>query len=156
MKSETLSLIKIEYWDAGDIVDFAYSTGYKNAIYLNCILEHNEYPYTEEGVEDGDREFIATFQKIGRDTITSNFVVTPHQRQALMKIQIHNFVNIWIDGVMYENVKYFKVIEDSILEVKDFYQLRLKFQTKYGVNRSKKDNIPVFDKTGIVAVFLQM
>jgi hypothetical protein len=143
--------LRLEYWDTGDIIGFAYSTGLKNVIYLKAELETTEFPYEEEGVEDGDREFVATFQKITRNTITSNIVVTPAQLEALSTIQIHNLVSLRINDVVADSVKYFKVIDVNQLETKEFYQVRLQFQTLYSINRPKKDVYPVFNKTGSIA-----
>lgn len=135
-------LIRIEYWSEGDICGFGYSTNYKSVIYVPAIIHEYDYPYSEEGVENGDMEFIPTFQKVVKEYITSSFLVTPSQRNALELVQLHEYIKITIEDKV-QLVTNFRVEGAKSVEGYEYTEIKLRFQIKYDISRSLKIVEPI-------------
>lgn len=131
-------MIEIKYWDDSDICGFAYSTGYRNIIRLTAEFLEREYPYIEEGAENGDLEVVKHFQKVVKEYISTPLLVTPQQRAALEKIQLHKYILIEIDNGDSQYVSNFKVETQASVERREHVSVIIRFQTYYEINRSKR------------------
>jgi hypothetical protein len=135
-------MIHIKFWDSSDICGFAYSTGYKNSMNLLCDFRVKEYPYTEEGVENGDGEFVPAFQKVVKEYQSSKMIVSPAEHEMMEHIQLCRFVQVFFANGDNQFVKYFKVENVEYVENREYVQLTVSFQTSYEINRSKQIQIP--------------
>lgn len=89
----------LEWGNTCDINDVVYQQidgrSYVNRLYLNeAVLTKPEYPFKEEGEEDGDKNFIATFQKWEKD---SQFIIGKCPEfivDALTGIRLHNVISL--------------------------------------------------------------
>lgn len=54
-------MIKIEYWNAYNIMDTYYEGNYRNRFWLNVDLVTPQYPIVREGAENGDGELVNQF-----------------------------------------------------------------------------------------------
>ena len=57
-------MLKLEYWNSCDIGNIIYQFGYKNVMYFNLDVGVPVFETIEEGVEDGDKNFIPQFTKM--------------------------------------------------------------------------------------------
>ncbi len=146
-------MIEIKYWDDSDICGFVYSTGYRNIIRLTCEFREREYPYAAETVENGDLEEVPIFQKVVKEYISTPLLVTPQQRAALEKIQLHKYVWVELDNGDGQYVRNFRVISPEAVEFREHVQVILQFQTYYEINRSKQVSlIPDCDESMLANV----
>jgi len=96
-------MLTIEYWDEkgnGDSLytnlDILYGSGFRQVLYLDAILTHPEYPLDEEGTEDAEGVFNATWLK-WRKTYHVDFICAEYLVDAIMTLPMHN--NVYIDGM---------------------------------------------------------
>ena len=89
-------MLTIEYWDNRNNLDILYSEGFRQVFYVDAILTHPEYPLEEEGTEDVEGLFNATWRK-WRKTYHIDFICAEYIVDALMTLPMHD--NIYIDGL---------------------------------------------------------
>lgn len=110
---ESFPYMCLEWWDSSDFDKIYYTDGFKNRIYLDTFITGSEPEIIEDGENDGDDNFIPTFQKL---VIGYNFTISPAPdflKNALNAMCIHDNVIIYTKG--YErigNIKEIKVTSE--------------------------------------------
>jgi hypothetical protein len=110
-------------------------TEYINYYQIICaptFIERAEYEYLEEGGEDGDLEFHATFQKMTKKYITQNVICSASEQATFEYISMHSDVEVYLDG-SFKKVKYFRVTDSQVVLDADAMSLRLEFQVDYSL-----------------------
>ncbi len=103
--------LKIEYSNTKDFAGrVLYQNGFVNRIYLNTDVKRPTFPITEDGVENGNKDFIATFQKWEK-----RYSFTDHMAEylvdAISLLPLHD--SVW---VTFKNGESNKII-DILVEV---------------------------------------
>lgn len=85
----------LQWYNSCDIQGVIYSTSFKNKLYLeDAALSKPEYPFTEEGETDGNKNFIAKYQKWEKQV---QFIVTKvpeYISDSLTNLRLHDTINI--------------------------------------------------------------
>lgn len=94
---------KLEWWNDCDIERIIYQTGYHNILYFASQPLQGESEITEEGFEDGRKDFIATFSKY-RDKYNINDWLPEHVITALLPVKIHKYALITTKSDLYLSI----------------------------------------------------
>jgi hypothetical protein len=89
-----MNFIKISWRNSCDFAGFLYKYGYQNEVYFDTDLGVPEYQRDEEGVENGDGEFIPTFQKLKKIYQLETGKVPEFFLDALQLMPLHDEVYI--------------------------------------------------------------
>lgn len=90
--------VMMEWFNNCDLSDVIYQTidslSYKNRMYINGPISKPEYPFKEDGVEDGNSDFNVTFQKWEKKEILTvpkcpDFIV-----DSLTTMKLHDFIEV--------------------------------------------------------------
>lgn len=89
-----MDFLKIEYRSIHDLGEkILYQNGFQNKVYLDVNVKAPTYPITESGEENGDGDFIPTFQK-WQKRYTFTTYVPEFLADALTLLPLHDYV--WI------------------------------------------------------------
>lgn len=93
------SLVKITFDNSSDFLGkVLYQDGFSNTIYLNVDIKTPKYPVTEDGNENGDKDFIPSFIKWEKRREFSTYA-PEYLIDALTAIALHDNINLtFING----------------------------------------------------------
>jgi len=94
-------MLTIEYWNDSNDLDIRYSNGFRQIFYLDAIMSHPEYPMDEEGTEDAEGLFNATWHK-WRKTYHIHFIAPEYVVDAMQTLPYHD--NVFIDGLKVKDI----------------------------------------------------
>lgn len=105
------SLVKITFDNSYDFLGkVLYQDGFSNTIYLNVDIKTPSYPVTEDGDENGNKEFIPSFIKWEKRRLFSTYA-PEYLIDALTAIALHDNINLtFINGDVFK-------IKDIVTEV---------------------------------------
>lgn len=101
---ETSPYLLFEWWNSCDIKDTVYIPitdpdptvpvcAYKNRLYLSeAVVTKPDYPFKEEGEEDGNQTFNATFQKLDKNILLIVPRVPEYIIDALNGVRLHDTI----------------------------------------------------------------
>jgi hypothetical protein len=93
----TLDYIRLEWTNSCDIDDILYQTGYTNQLYLQVDVGKPIYRLTEEGDENGNKEFIKSFQKWEK-VYNIDLRVPEFMLESLTMIPLHDHVTLFLQN----------------------------------------------------------
>jgi hypothetical protein len=102
----TGTFLKLEWWNTIDIAPLLYQTGFKNVLYLDSYLEVQEPDLQEEGNNNGQGDYVPTFQRLVHKH-KFEAIVPDYLLDALALAQIHD--NIQITDELGETVDCYQV-----------------------------------------------
>lgn len=88
--------LKITYSNTTDLGDIPYSTitNLLFDIYLDADVSESFEEYTEEGAEDGYKEFIPTFRRATKKYKIKTDLLPEHLVDALQRMKLHDIIFI--------------------------------------------------------------
>lgn len=98
--AEKSPYLLFEWWNSCDIKDTIYKEvcqdgccSYKNKLYLSeAVVTKPDYPFKEEGEEDGNQSFNATFQKLDKNILLIAPRVPEYIIDALNGVRLHDTI----------------------------------------------------------------
>lgn len=103
--AETSPYLLLEWWNTCDIKDTIYTPvddplnpddipcTYKNRLYLSeAVVTKPDYPFKEEGEEDGNQSFNATFQKLDKNVLLIVPRVPEYIIDSLNGVRLHDTI----------------------------------------------------------------
>ena len=138
-----MSLIKIEYNNNTDFGDIFYQKGFTNRVYLDADVTKPEYPIEEEGITNGDGEFVPSHQRWSKLHMIECYG-QEYLADALSLMELHD--NIWITLKNGET----SLVSDVEVEVdwQDTVQCWAKISIKFNVDKVIKTNCDTNMVTG--------
>jgi len=115
----------LEWYNSCDFEDIFYKDNsffcaqYKNRLYLeDAVLTRPEYPFKEEGEEDGNSNFNTTFQKLQKNVSLICYKLPEFIVDALQGIRLHDAINYWYpmrqNQLVLDNSVNIKSVETSV------------------------------------------
>ncbi len=92
-----MAYLKLEYWNACDMGGLLYQLGYHNIIYLDVDAGKPVFETIEEGVEDGEKNFISTFTKMIKK-YKLEMLLPEYQFDALNFASLHDYKYITLNN----------------------------------------------------------
>jgi len=90
--------VRLEWFNNCDLGDVIYQSiggcAYKNRLYINGPISKPEYPFKEEGEEDGNADFNVTFQKWEKKEILTVSKCPEFITDALTAIKLHDTIQV--------------------------------------------------------------
>lgn len=119
---------KLEWYNSCDLTDIVYTSSagctFKNILYLpDAVLTRPEYPFKEEGEEDGNQSFKATFQKWEKIVSLIGYKLPEYIVDALTGMKLHDTIKY------YYPARQKQLVLDSAVEIKS-----LEYEVQYVVN----------------------
>lgn len=135
-----MEYLTISYWNSSDIGGMLYRNhAYKNRMYIDTTPTLYEEQIEEEGVEDGDKNFIPTFRKITK-IYKCDILCSPEYIEALYFVQMHDQIMITLKNDENQLVKDFAVTKDSDETGGAFVKCTFQFTTQYVRKTASADN----------------
>ncbi len=100
----------MEWWHAGDTAGIIYQTGFKNQLWLDGRPEMVDPQIFEEGVENGNKEFVQTFAAYVNQYQWTD-VLPEYLVEALAAIRLHNNKRITNYSLLEDHEEYFELKE---------------------------------------------
>lgn len=118
--------IKIEFWNSCNL-DIYYQNGFTQWFYLDSDLIAPDYELDQEGYEDGDQEFVPTFQKV-KKKYNVEVILPEYLVHALTLMQLHD--NIYVTRKTGETVKLIDVsVTHEIIQC--YYRVNISFSIDF-------------------------
>ncbi len=135
-----MNYLSISYWNSSDVGGMLYHNhAYKNRMYFDTTPALFEETVTEEGQEDADKNFVATFRKTQR-VYKCDLVCTPEMIEALYFIQQHDHIEIKLKNEEKQLVKDFAVTNDGWEFGGHVCRCTFQFTTQYIRSTASADN----------------
>lgn len=135
-----MDFLTISYWNSSDLGGMLYhNQPYKNRMYIDTTPALFEEQVEEEGVEDGDKNFIPTFRKITK-IYKCDLVCSPEFIEALYFVQMHDHIMIRQKNDEDQIVKDFAVTKDSDEFGGHLVKCTFQFTTQYVRKTASADN----------------
>lgn len=140
-------MIIIDYYHSSDIGTIHYNNSgdqYTNKLIVDTKLNRPEYEYEEEGIEDGDVNFIPTFQRLVKK-YKFIFYAPEYVVDAVSLIPFHDSITIYTDyaesSIEQLNVLNFYVDSVEWNETKGFAKVTCSFRTGATIVTPHANNI---------------
>lgn len=136
------NLLKIEFWNDGDIEPLRYRNEFHQKIYLDTFLHTSEPAIEEEGERDGDNKFIPTFVKMTikqkAEAIVPDFV-----KIALSTLQLHD--NIKVSFGTREGIVDRVEVTSQVDETGAYSSVIMDFETEVLSKKTCDDDLPALN-----------
>lgn len=135
-----MDFLTISYWNSSDLGGMLYhNQPYKNRMYIDTTPALFEEQVEEEGVEDGDKNFIPTFRKITK-IYKCDLVCSPEFIEALYFVQMHDHIMIKQKNDEEQLIKDFAVTKDSDEFGGHLVKCTFQFTTQYVRKTASAEN----------------
>lgn len=131
--------VLIEYSNSTDLGDIVYHNTFENRVYLDADVSKPEYELIEEGEDNGDGEFTATFQK-WQKKYTIEFYAQEFLVDALTLMALHDQITITLKNGEASNVKDIEIDPKWDSDIECWALVTIKFATEYVVKRGCDEN----------------
>lgn len=136
-----MSYLVLTYWNSSDVGGMLYHNHpYKNRVYVDATPALCDIEVKEEGVEDGDKNFIPTFRKTQK-LYKCDIVCSPEFLEQLFFIQQHDHIEIKLKNEESQLVNDWGVTIDEWIFGGHVVKCTFQFTTQYILQTSLKDNI---------------
>ena len=131
--------ILIEYSNSVDFGDILYQNTFENKIYLDADVSKPEYEIVEEGVENGDGEFLPTFQKWAKK-YSITFYAQEFLVDALTLMTLHDQITVTLRNGEASNVLDAEVEYKWDSNIECWAEVTLSFVTDYIIRKKCDEN----------------
>ncbi len=136
---------RLRWWNNTDFDYFPFSQGFIHTLYLESELIEAEYPLDDDGVEDGQKNFKPTFQKVTKRYKLRGDLLPEYLVDALSIVPLHgNFTisrehqNTHVENLTGENIE-FEIVESVPLN----RSVELTFKIDEIINRASNQNLNI-------------
>ena len=140
--------ILIEYSNSVDFGDILYQNTFENKIYLDADVSKPEYEIVEEGVENGDGEFLPTFQKWAKK-YSITFYAQEFLVDALTLMTLHDQITVTLRNGEASNVLDAEVEYKWDSNIECWAEVTLSFVTDYIIRKKCDENQDVSCLTAV-------
>jgi len=127
--------IIIEYSNSADFGNILYQNDFANKLYLDADVSKPEYELLEDGIENGDGEFIPTFQKWAKK-YSIEFYAQEFLVDALTLMALHDQINVTLKNGESSNVTDIEIAYKWDSNIECWAEVTIKFSTSY-ITRTK-------------------
>lgn len=92
--ADVTKLLKLEFRHEGNVGEAIYQNGFFQRLYFDTVLADPKYKISQEGDENGDNEFIATFTSVVKKHKVETVLVPEYLADVLNLLAAHNEVTI--------------------------------------------------------------
>jgi hypothetical protein len=130
LQAEKLEHIRLEWSNTCDLSNILYQTGFINQIYLLADVGKPSYNLTEEGDNNGDNEFVKSFQKWEK-THKIELLVPEFILETLSLIPLHDQITIFLQNGTGARVKDMTISEPAWQTAGCFANVIIEFTIDY-------------------------
>ncbi len=136
-----MNYITITYWNSSDVGGMLYhNVPYKNKVYIDTTPALCDIEVKEEGIEDGDKNFIPTFRKTQK-LYKCDLVCSPEFLEQLYFIQQHDHIQVTLKNDEKQIVSDWGVTIDEWIFGGHVVKCTFQFTTQYILQTSLQDNM---------------
>jgi len=136
--------IIIEYSNSADFGNILYQNDFANKLYLDADVSKPEYELLEDGIENGDGEFIPTFQKWAKK-YSIEFYAQEFLVDALTLMALHDQINVTLKNGESSNVTDIEIAYEWDSTIECWAKVTIKFSTSYITRTKCSENMSVWD-----------